>query len=896
MTPPLPRRGDRPDPPRLASRLAQRAAGDAWGDVAAGDLTEEYAAVVVRRGRLAGAAWYWRQALALAAHAAGRRVAAGGRAVAQWFFLGDRPMHAVAQEVRLALRGFVRQPVVTTVLVLTLALGLGANAATLGWIDGLLLHPFAIPNVDRLVMISENSDADPFPRDSVSAANYLDLRQHADVFDATAAFTDSSVNLSGGSEPERLQGASVSGEFFAMLSAVASRGRLLSVGDEAADRSATAVISDSLWKRRFGGDPDVVGRVLQLDGLPYAIVGVAAPGFDVPSGSDVWTPLAFTPETRANRARHDLTMLGRLRDGVTFDHAAGQAEVLYQQLKTNYPDDNRNRRIVVRTFTAGMVDIGMAPILLLWQAAAALLLLIACINVANLLLARGAARQREFAVRTAIGAGRWRLVRQLLIESLTLGLVATPFALVVAAAAFNAVRSAMPAEVVRFVAGWTEMGITLRIVGMTIAAAIGASVLFGVIPAIQASRPTLTHRLRDGGRSVTATRSRWRRGLVVAEIALALPLLVASALAILGAHRFATGPQGYDPAGLLKLRTVLPQATYPDADARRQFTERLLAAASAIPGVSSAATTSVLPSTTSNQQREVVIDGRPDDPTEPLFVGYRAVSATYLPVMRMPLLQGRGIEGRDQPATERVAVVSQALAARFFPSGDAIGRRVKIGRSDQPWITIVGITGNTIDDWLILRNDPLLYVPVTQWPNNSVHLVVRTAGRPEALADQLRRALTSVDPAQPAFELMTMSEALRLRTIGLRFISGLMAVFGTLALLLSTFGIYGVMAHYVAQRRQEMGIRLALGGRARDIVLLTLAHGARMSALGIAIGVVAGLLLARLLERALFGIVALEPWLLLATAGLLAAIAAAASLVPARHAARVDLTVALRGD
>jgi predicted permease len=433
-------------------------------------------------------------------------------------------------------------------------------------------------------------------------------------------------------------------------------------------------------------------------------------------------------------------------------------------------------------------------------------------------------------------------------------------------------------------------------VGWAVAAALATAVIFSLLPALQSSKPNLTGTLRDGGRGATgvAMRSRLRRGLVVAEIALALPLLVASGLAAVGAQRFASGPQGYEPAGVLRARSILPEATHPTPEARLQFTERLIDAARRIPGVELAATASVLPTAASNQRRQLTIDGTPADPARPIWINYRAVSSDYLATLRIPVMHGRSFTTADRDGTQPVAIVSEAAAQRFWPGESPIGRRLRLGTDDRRWLTVVGVAGDVIHDWFSSRREPTAYVPVAQAPSPSINLIVRTSMPPEAIADATRRAFASVDPSQPAYEIMTMPEGLRVRTTGLRFISALMAAFGLLALILATVGIYGVMAFYVAQRRHEMGVRMALGASARDIVTLTVGQGARMAALGIAIGLAFGVALARLMENLLFGVVALEPWLFAAVALTLTAAAVAASLLPARHATSVDPAAALR--
>ena len=888
-----------PAPPRLAELLVRLTAGhDEWADVTAGDLREEFAAVWAARGRRAARRWYYSEAAFVVAifvrRAGGRLLSSAGSLIRP---KGDSVAAVLFHEFRIALRALVRQPLVSGIVLLTLGLGLGANAATFGMLDSLLLRPFPIPGVDRLVLLSENSADDPFPQESVSPGNFGDFAGAASL-DGAAAFRWFDVNLAGADQPIRADGFAVTGDFFRLLQVRPSHGRLIEARDTEYGRHHQVVIGDGLWKRRFGGNPSVVGTAVRIDGVPYTVVGIAPPKFDFPNGAELWVAYAMSPTDAVNRADHYITVFGRLRDGVEFDAAAAELDTIYARIQRDHVDATRGRRMVVRTFTEGMVDVGMPQILALWQAAAALVLLIGCTNIANLLLARGAARQRELAVRLAIGASRRRVIRQLLVESLVLALAAAPLALGVAAVAFMLIRAAMPAELVRFVAGWDTMGVNATVLVFTLGAAALSAVLFGLLPAIQASRPGLTSALRDGGRSVTgaASRSRLRRGLVVAEIALALPLLIASGLSAIGAQRFASGPQGYDPDGVFRMRTILTEAGYPDPDSRRRFAERLVEEARKQPGVTMAATASILPASGSNQTRLLSIEGRPRDPGRAISIPIRTVSPDYMPLMRIPILEGRGVLPSDVADGQLVALISRSGAQHFFPGESPIGKRVRLGTDDRPWLTIVGICGDVIDDWFNRRNVPMMYLPVAQMPTTSVSLALRTAGDAAALDDAARAALAAVDPNQPPFDLATMRDGLRVRTTGLRFVGGLMAVFGVLALVLAAVGIYSVMAFYVAQRRHEMGIRVALGATSGDVVRLTLAHGARMSGLGIAIGVLFGVALARVLESALFGVVALEPWLFVTIAGALALVAFAASVIPARQATSTDPVAALRGD
>jgi len=806
-------------------------------------------------------------------------------------------MRSLKHELKPALRSVIRQPLVTVVIVVTLAIGLGTNAAVLGMVDALLLRPFPFQDVDDLVMFAENSPDNPYPQYEVAPANYLEWRERATSFTAMTAFTEDAMNLAGTDQAERIVAAMVSADFFGILNILPTHGRLLSEADDVAGDTQRVVLSDGLWRRRFGGDPAVLERTIQLDGRPFSVVGIAPPDFTFPSGSDVWIPIGFGPEERADRRNHYLTVVARLKPGVSVEQAAAEMTSLYQAQREAHPDETRDRSLVTRTFLGGMVDIGLAPILSLWQAAAFLVLLIGCANVANLLLARGAARRRELAVRVAMGASRARLVRQLLVESLLLSLVATPLALVVAAVTFGLVRGAMPEELVKYVAGWMQMGVDFRLALVTLGVAMVTSLVFGLLPALQASRPEVAGTLKDGGRSMSGSRQWLRRGLVVAQVSLALPLLIASGMSTLGAQRFASGPQGYDPEGVLRMGLVLPESTYPDVDSRRVFAERLVAEAAGLPGVDRAATTTVVPSTTMNQRRSILIDGKPGDPNrETPVVNYRAVSPDYFEVMRIPVLQGRGIESADREDTQRVVVVSQALADRFWPGESPLGGRIHVGDGEPQWLTVVGIAGDTIDDWFAWRNAPTVYLPVEQAPSVLVNLMLRSDADPAVLAEPARRLVAELDPTLAPFEVRTMSETVRIRTTGIRFVGGMMAAFGLIALVLSAIGIYSVMSYFVAQRRQEIGIRMALGASARSVLLNTAGGGGRMALVGIAIGLVLGLLLARLIESALFGTVAIEAWLFVAIAGVLGAVAVVASLIPARQAARVDPIIALRAD
>ena len=612
-------------------------------------------------------------------------------------------MRSLLHDTRIAARTVVRQPLVALVVVLTLALGLGANASVFAMADALWFRPFPVHDVDRLAMLSEYSERDQFTGESVSPANFLDWKQQATVFDRMAALQWWDVNLSGNNEPERVQGSYVSADFFPMLGIAPAKGRMFSADDENDKGNHRVVLSDALWHRQFGADPNMVGRAIRLNGETFDVIGIAPVGFEFPEGAQIWAPLAFAPKDVTERGKRYLTVIARLQPGKTYDDARAQMAVIDQRLRQQYPATNTARQAHVQTLLEGYVDAEMPQILGMWQTAALLVLIIACTNVASLLLARGAERQRELAVRLAIGARRWHLIRQLLLENLLLALAAVPLAIGIAWLALQACRAAMPAQIARFVLGWDQMHVSPRLVVITTGVACVTALIFGLLPALQTSRPDLTTALKDGGRSASAgrARSRLRRGLVVAEIALSLPLLVCSGLAALGTHRFLNGPQGYNPDGVLTVKFVLPDATYPTPEAKRLFVEHVVDEVKRVPGVSLGGTVNRLPAGGGGTERPIAIEGQAPiaSTAEPPSVSYRAVSPGYFDAFQIPMQNGRQFTAADLPTSQQVAIVSKAMAKKFWPGESAIGKRLRIGDS-QEWTTVVGVVSDTIDDWV----------------------------------------------------------------------------------------------------------------------------------------------------------------------------------------------------
>ena len=806
-------------------------------------------------------------------------------------------MPTILLEIRHALRSIVKRPTLSAIVVGTLALGLGANAAIFSIVDALVLRPFTMRDADRIALISYGRPEDLDRRNGFSPADFLDVRQEPGAFERVAAFRWWTANLVGTDEPENVQGFRVSADFFPILGVVPAAGRGFVADDEIPGREKRLVLGHGLWQRRFASDPSIVGRSIDVDGEQYEVVGIAPEGFDFPMGAQLWAPLAFDAKTAANRRVQYLTPIARLAPGRTIEEAKAQMAALGDRLNADHPETNRGRVMRAYTLAQGMMDIGVGPIVSLWQASAVFVLLIACANVANLLLARGAERQREMAVRLAIGASRARVVRELLLESGILAIIAVPGALAVAWLSLKLMVSYMPAKIARFVAGWYEMDVDLRLVAFTGALALVTALVFGLMPAIQASRPGLVDALRDGGRGATAGRGRLRlrRGLVVGEIALALPLLVAAALSVLSVHRFLNGPQGFNPDNLLTMQLILPEARYASPDARWQFAASVVDRLRALPGATAAAAMNVMPAAGNNWGRSIEIEGTPNpDPANPPSVDYRAVTTSAFETMAIPILSGRSFSDGDRTDTLPVAIVSVSLARKYWPNADPIGKRLKLGT--DPWVTVVGVCGDVIHDWFGRRNHPTLYRPFRQAPTGSMALVVRSAQDPTALTADARAAVRAVDASQPVFDLQTMRKTLRERTIGLQYLGGIMFVFGGLALLLSVIGVYGVMAYTITQRTHEIGVRMALGATRGDVLRLTVAQTARLTALGVCGGVALSLLLGRLIEAGLLGVASSDARVTAALALILVASALAAGYLPARRAASIDPTTALRGE
>jgi putative ABC transport system permease protein len=633
------------------------------------------------------------------------------------------------------------------------------------------------------------------------------------------------------------------------------------------------------------------------------VIGIAPPGFQFPDGTEVWAPLVLPDAATARRDQRYLSALGTLARGRTRQEAKAALALVAERLEREHPKTNTGRGVAVPSFRSGFGDPVLPQILVIWQAAAVLVLLIACVNVANLILAQASERGREMALRIALGAGPRRVARQLLTEGVLLAVVSTGLAMPILALAMRVIRESMPAEIARFVPGWQQLGADWRSLLFSALVAVLAAFVFSAVPAWRAARLDLTATLREGGRSVTAggRRQLGRNVLVVGQVTAALALLVVAGDAVRSAAALLDGPQGYEPRGVLAFDVQLPQTRYSEPSSQRAFARDVIARLAALPGVESVGASNRIPGRQSYSTRGIEIEGQPPlaEGVEPPQVESRTATPGLFATLRLPLLAGRGLEEADTDEARPVAVVSRAFVQRFWPGQDPIGKRFRLASDDAktPWLEVVGVSGDVIHQWVMRRNAPTFYRPFEQAPGHALAFALRTSGGDhEALSASVRRVLAGVDADVPAYQLQSLKRSIQQSTIGLQFVAGIMAAFGVLALVLAVGGVYGVMSYRVSQRTLEIGVRVALGATRGDVLRLTLGQALKLAALGLPLGAGLGWAASRALGSALRGAVAFEPFVLASVAALLGACALVAAWIPARRALGIDPARALRAE
>ena len=801
-------------------------------------------------------------------------------------------------DLRYAARSLRAAPAFSLAVAFTLALGLGLNATVLGMMDALLLRPFQFRDYPRLVVLFESIKGSA-ERQPVAPANFLDWRHQLRTVERLVAWEGWGATLSGRDEPERLQGFRVTAGFFDVLGIPATAGRLFAGGDEEPGSDRRVIIGEGLWKRRFGADPGIVGTSILLDGEPHEIIGVAAPGFDFPVGAEVWAPLASGGARALDRGTRTLTVLGKLADGRTIDDARSELALVTRQLARHYPESNHDRGATIRSLSTAFREDTSGSFVGVLQAGAGLVLLIACANLAGLLLARANDRRREVAVRTALGASRARIVRQLVTEMVLLAIAASAIALVIARTGLEALRASLPPDMARYIEGWNNVRLDMRLVYVVPVLAVAIGILIGLVPALSASRGALTNALKDGDRGASGSlrRQRSRQTLVVLEIAFALALLVAAGLAMNGGLRMANAPGGFQADRLLTFNLPLPENRYREADARRTLSDAMVTRLEAIPGVERAALASVLPAAGWSRSAPLFIEDVPvADVARRPRAGIQSVSPGYFETMGVPVVSGRSFARSDREDSQPVAIISASLAARFWPDRDPVGKRLQVGDAPGSWLTIVGVAGDvTMYNWWDGIDRSAVYVPLRQDPpRGAVSGVIRTQAGPAGLMRPARAALGDVDPLLAVDSMRTMEQAIVQSTFGLRFMAYLMGISGGIALVLAMIGIYSMMAYAVSQRLHEFGVRMALGASARNVVRLSLEQAGLLTTLGILLGVAMALALGRLMSSALQGVIALDVTTFVQVSLGLAVVSLTAAWLPALRSGRLDPASVLR--
>ena len=890
-----------PAPPRIAERLLGFVIRrPEIRDGVVGDLAEEFAACVRRQGLAAGRRWYWRQALVLCVHLG---VAAPSPPPVRRVFPDIPDSHSrwsmrLSYDLRAAWRALWQQPAVSLTIVATLALGLAANATIFALSDAIVLRPFRFAGVDRTVLIASAADTDQFfDRESVARGDFLEWQERTtDTFGQLAAIEWWNANLSGQEYPEQLPAFRVTPAFFTVLGTAADLGRTFSEADARPDAPRVAMMSHGLWVRRFGSDPAILQRTIRLDGEPYTVVGVAKEGFSLPLSADVWAPLVMTPDARLDRSHGDLMVVGRLRDDQSLAAARAKMAALVADERRAYPETNSRRDVTVRTFTNGFGDPGAPAFTAIFQAAAVLLLLVACANVMNLLLARGVERRRELAIRLALGAGRGRLVYQVLLEGTMLAVVASVLAAGLAWAAVEACRAAFPPSIIRYVPGWTHMHVQPRTLLVTALLAAVATIASSLVPALRSARSAGADDLRQGTRHTSdAKRQRLRTLLATVQIALAASLLTAAGLTIGAVQRAANDSIGFSPDQVLTARLSLPEIRYTTSAQREAFVRSVLDRLRTLPSVNVAAALTVLPYSNTNVSTAFWLETDTPRDNNARHVDLRSATPDWNTVLRVPVLQGRGLSEADRADSLPVAVVSQSLARQMWPGKDPIGQRFRLDK-DGPLVTTVGVVGDVAHHWLVHRMSPTVYRPVAQTAANDFTFVLRTAGDPADLGAAVRAAVANLDPDQPVASIRTYPQLVADSTFGLRFAADALSIIAMVGLLVAIVGVYSLMAYLASRRTRELGVRVALGATRAHITRLTLGQAVTIAGWGAGGGLVLALIFSRMLETSLFGLVSANYLFAIVVALGLGAVAVAASYLPARRAASVDPLVALRAE
>jgi putative ABC transport system permease protein len=794
------------------------------------------------------------------------------------------------QDLRYGLRSLRKKPGFTFTAVIALALGIGANSAIFSVINGVLLRSLAYRDADSIVMVWEKNLQRGRSQNSVSPANFLDWKKQSVSLEQFAASWDTRVNLTSGGEPEEIQVQRVSVDFFSVLGVPPRLGRSFAREEDAPGANPAVVLSDELWQSRFGRNPTIVGQSITASGRTLTVVGVMPPGFHfLNTQVKAWIPLALDPTNDWRKQGRYLRSVARLKSGVTIQQAQAELDGIAKQLERDYPDYNKSWGVNLVPMHEQIVG-DIRPVLLVLLAAVAFVLLIACANVANLLLSRAASRQKELALRAALGAGRTRLIRQMLTESVLLAVMGGALGVLLAYWGLRLLVTLAPDNIPRL----NEITIDPRVLVFTLAISLLTGLIFGLVPALQSSRPDLSDALKECARGSTAGSRLFRNLFVVAEMALALVLLVGAGLMLRSFFQLLQVKTGFDTDNVLTMRVQLPMAKYREPQQRAEFFKRAQERLTALPGVKSVGAISYLPLTGLASSTVFNLATQPDlPPSESPATEVRIITRGYFAAMGIPLLKGRSFDERDG-ADSRVLVINETLARKFFPGQDPIGQRLIVNWEPKVADEIVGVVGDVKETALAEEANPAIYWPHPRAAYQFMNFVLRAAIDPAALSAAATKEIHALDPDQPVADIRTLDQVVAKSIARPRFNALLLAIFAGVALVLASVGIYGVMNYSATQRTQEIGIRMALGAKPGDILRLVVGHGMKLTLAGIAIGVIASLALTRVMANLLFGITATDLPTFVAVSAVLTTVALIANYIPARRATRLNPVIALR--
>jgi len=805
-------------------------------------------------------------------------------------------MNTLWQDIRYGLRMIRKNPGLAAIAVIATALGIGATTTIFSSADATMLRPFSFPNQARLVILFERNPDAGVARGSISPGNVIEWRAQTATLEEIIVMRDRDFTLTGEGPPERYTSYGVSAAFFDALGVRPQLGRTFRRGEDEAGRAQVAVLKHSFWQKRFGGDPGIVGRQIMLDDKPFEIVGVMPKEFEFPfGGGEMWTPFVFDPQVKQDHTNHYLRVLALVKPGVTVAQADAELRNIAGRIQRQFPDHEAGHSAYAVALNDEYTRVARiyVPVLI---GSVVFVLLIACSNVANLLLARGAARQKEFAVRLALGAGRFRLVRQLLVESVLLSMAGGLLGLAFAGWSIGAIAKAFPPDMAKYIPGWNRLGLSYTVLAFTAAVSILTGILFGLLPALQATKANLNETLKEGGKGVSGKpgRLQMRSALVVVQLALSLVLLVGAGLFVRSFIRILHTDLGVRPASVVTMKLALPRDKYPEEQQRRNFFGQLLERVAALPGVTGTGAVSLLPMGGGSTMGNFQIVGQPafEKSKEPR-TDVRLATPDYFAAIGTELRKGRSFTAQDDAQAPRVVLVNEAFAARYLKGQEPVGQRLKLAASEAP-CEIIGVLANVMNDDMDDLAEPGIYLPFAQYPSPEMNLVIRAPGAFAQIVPAVRQQLAALDPRLPLAEVKTMEQVVRERRSPKEVMMWMLVIFGLMALVMAAVGTYAVMAYAVAQRTHEIGVRMALGAQPASILRLVLRRGLSLALTGIGLGLAGAFAMTRALGQLLYGVSARDPLTFAGIALLLAVVALVACWVPARRATRVDPMIALR--